>query len=321
MRILIKTILFAASTISLHLMAAHENFEIPDKLPEKSFPINNEDSIALDSLFRILFSEGDFAYTLFGDKPMALVDFCVDLRLGLNQATLHTIATIYKGWLVWQKYKSSFPNNSFVFFDYISPEGDFIGFILYHKSKVNDLYMNYKPLMDSVFENVDQIPARICFFKENLQFQSNENAYHEALGLLLGYDPINTKRFCQRALLIDTISITPLAIDGLNDRNIEFVLLNRRTGKKVNVDSSDFTPLRSSNLIQQLNLLSGQMKPINLSQREFFLSPLKSPKLMAVEGKMEITKMQKSYDKIRDKLIEIYFSEDFLEIILSRLQS
>lgn len=287
-----------------------------------SMPI--EDRQDLECLFRYLMADGDFAYALFGDKPIAFSDFYVDLELGFffNQSTLNSFATIYKGWLVWQKYKSSFPSNSFILMDYVSVDYKLIGFVLYHKQKVQALYDKHQPLMNIVFQDVDRIATVICSpTLEHLKLEYDKHLYHQALGLLLGYDATNAKRFRDKFELIDALMIGPFALEGLNVKTTETILLNLQDKKSIDSQYSNFRELKIPDIIRQLNNLSDNLKVINLSLRDETLSPIKIPKYMAFEGDQEVIARQKAYDKIRDRLIKIYFSENFLEIILSRLQS
>lgn len=283
-----------------------------------------EDRHDLESLFRYLMADGHFAYTLFGDKPMALTDFFVDLEYGFlfNQATLNSFATVYKGWLVWQKYKAFFPSNSFVFIDHVSPDLKLIGFILYHKQKVQAIYDKYRPLMNNVFGDVDRIPTFICSpTLVDSKLGDDDHLYHYALGLLLGFDEINVERFREKFALTNALKSGPFAFEQLNAKCTNNILFSLQDKKSVFSEHSDFRGFRISDIIRRLNFLTDNLKVRSLSLRDDALSPIKIPKYMAFEGDQEVFKRQKSYDEIRNKLIEIYFSDNFLEIILSRLQS
>jgi|GEM_PF-3053798 len=283
-----------------------------------------EDRQDLECLFLYLMADGDFAYTLFGDKPMALSDFYIDLESGffLTRSTLNSVAIVYKGWLVWQKYKSSFPSISFILADYMTPDYKLTGFVLYHKQKVQALYDKHQPLMKMVFGDVDHIAKFLCTpTLDHLKLGCDKHMYHQALGLLLGYDERNAKKFRDKFELIDALMKGPFALEGLNAKMTKTILLSLQEKKPLYYKQTDFKESKSSDIIQQLNGLCEHLKVINLSLRDATLSPFKIPKYMVFEGDQEVLKTQNAYDKIRDKLNEIYFSDNFLEIILSRLQS
>ncbi|CDR33763.1 hypothetical protein [Criblamydia sequanensis] len=287
----------------------------------KHMPI--EDRQDLESLFRQLMADGDFGYTLFGDKPLACSDFYVDLELGFlfTQETLNTFANLHKGWLVWQKYKSLFSSKTFVLLDYVTADYNIIGFVLYHKPKVETLYDTHQPLMNEVFGGPDRINSFLVFPTSVLELEVDRPLYYQALGLLLGYDEVSVKRFKDKYDLINAFISAPFAIDELNPKNKEAILSGLEDKKFNSFRSHNFREFKVPDKIKQLNDLSNNLKSIRLTQREEVLSPIKIPKYMGSAQDQEVKSKQKSYDKIREKLVEIYFSEQFLEIILSRLVS
>lgn len=283
----------------------------------------SEDRQDLESLFKHLMADGDFGYTLFGDKPLACSDFYVDLELGFlfNQEVLNTFANLHKGWLVWQKYKSFFPSKTFVLLDYVAAEYSIIGFVLYHKPKVETIYNAHQLLMNEVFGGPDRINSFLVFPTSEWELEVDRPLYYQALGLLLGYDEASVKRFKDKYDLINAFISAPFAIDGLNPKNKEAIISGLDDKKFNSFISHNIREFIVLDKIKQLNDLSNNLKSIRLTQREEALSPIKIPKYMGSVQDEEVKSKQKSYDKIRDKLVEIYFSEQFLEIILSRLVS
>lgn len=287
----------------------------------KHIPI--EDRQDLESLFRHLMADGDFGYTLFGDKPLACSDFYVDLELGFlfTQETLNTFSNLHKGWLVWQKYKSLFPSKTFVLLDYVTADYNIIGFVLYHKPKVEILYDTYQPLINEVFGGLDQINSFLVFPTAESKLEVDRPLYYQALGLLLGYDEVSVKRFKDKYDLINAFISAPFAIDELNPKNIEAILSGLDDKKLEYFRSHNLREFKVFDKIKQLNDISNNLKPIPLTQRGEALSPIKIPKYMGSAQDEEVKSKQKLYDRVRDKLVDIYFSEQFLEIILSRLVS
>lgn len=283
-----------------------------------------EDRQDLESLFRHLIAEGDFGYTLFGDKPLACSDFYVDLELGFlfNQETLNSFANLHRGWLVWQKYKSLFPSKTFVLLDYVAADYNLIGFVLYHKPKTKALYDKHQSLMNQVFGGLELINSFLVFQKiSELELEVDMPLYYQALGLLLGYDEVSVKRFKEKFDLIDAFISAPFVIDELNPRNKEAILSGLDDKKFKSSGSQNLREFKVLDKIKQLNDISNNLKPIRLTQREEVLSPIKIPKYMGSAQDEEVKLKQKSYDRFRDKIVEVYFSEQFLEIILSRLVS
>ena len=283
----------------------------------------NEDKQDLEDLFRLLMADGDFAYTLFGDKPVAFTDFFIDVeKFGffLNRSSLISFSAVYRGRLAWEKYKLLFSSSSFNLMTYVSQDYNFIGFVLFHKQKVKDLYVKHQPLMKEVFKDVDCISPLICGTAVgNMKFISDKNLYHEAIGLLLGYDKPNTQRFRERYDLIDALMIGPFALEGLNSKNADAVL-KRLDEKLVNLGRFDSKTLRVADIIQLLNNQS-DTTAVSMTLRDETLSPMRIPQYGAIEGELEVVERQEAYDTVRGRIAEILFSENFLEIVLTRLQS
>ena len=70
------------------------------------------DRTTLDLFFQALFREDPFAYTLFGEKPMSIADYCTsDICLGEEERKSRILE---KGWVVWESYRYLFPSEIFV---------------------------------------------------------------------------------------------------------------------------------------------------------------------------------------------------------------
>ncbi|MBA3238085.1 MAG: hypothetical protein H0T62_07025 [Parachlamydiaceae bacterium] len=320
--------IFSLFAFFLPLLAFSESFEVkPNKQVENlqsllaSMPI--EDKYELESLFRLLIADGDFAYTLFGDKPVSCSDFFVDFeKLGffLNQSSFDLLSAAHKGLVVWEKYKPFFESSPFNLVSYSTQDYDWIGFVLYHKEKVKTLYEKHQPLMKDVFRNAKNLAQLICTpTNESIKFINDENSYHEALGLLLGYDEASVQKFREGYDLMDALAMGPFALDGLNSKKTEGVL-QRLDKKLAHSDHFGCKKFSRTDIIERLNRLSNS-KPVRLSQRDEALSPIRIPGYGANEGEPEVILRQEGYDKVRGRITEILFSENFLEIILTRLQS
>lgn len=285
-----------------------------------------QDVADLHAFFHRLFASGDFAYTLFGDKPMALVDYMPSLQLQFHatQNSLRSLSVVYRGSKVWDKHKHLFPTNKFCFVVYEDTDGKVLGFVLFDTEKVHKLFQQYPDLLKSVFVSEEEVATYLqtpsWVVRETCK---NWPAYHTAVGVLLGYGLENSLAYGEKVALTDRFNKAPLRLQDLKAKDTSSGPLMQletvaRNGTSSPLDLSGVA-LRLS--LKQLNYFRLEHRFCTASQRETALSPIPIPGFGAFPNNDETRQIQQAFDKVRERLVEIYYSEDFLETVLTRLTS
>lgn len=285
-----------------------------------------QDIVDLNAFFHQLFASGDFAYTLFGDKPLALIDYMPRLQLESRptQNSLRSLAIVHKGAKVWEKYQHLFSFGRFFFTRYYEDDCDVLGFVLFDREKVHHLYQKHTDLLSSVFGSEDNMVTYLQLPSwENQKKCKNLHAYDAALGVLLGYGIRNSLTYGEGLAIANLLDMAPFHLQGLNSKDTKMVLL--RDGKLLEfneeVPSFDLSHNFLKHSIERLNFLRLHHQRIAASQRETALSPITIPGFGAFRNETETLQVQEACDRIREWLVKIYYSENFLETILTQLTS
>ena len=289
------------------------NSLIANSTQAKIQAIDPLDRQKLQDFFQSLFLEGDFAYTLFGSKPMGSIDYL---------AISHTkeVTTAFVGWQVWKKYQHLFPLSNFAisYCDQIDTIG-FFDFFIINKSKCCEVINRYLPLFKSCFsfQTPNDLVESLCspnFFAYTGGIRPKN--YYLCLGLLFGYGEKSATLFERRMQLFQQAAQYPYDLNGLNDDDKDIIY-----GRDKNKLRQQENEISLKSLIQELN---------DFRNNQVFnkLTTINNPLfLMRINGFVSfgdeplVENLQAEHDKLRAKLMEIYYSENFLEIVLNRLMA
>lgn len=302
-----------SSTTSLsHSSSIHEIvLSIPDK-----------DIEVLKAFFKCLFVHSGFAYTLLEEKPMVCVDYNLDAALkGLaGKKIMHSMAIAYKGSQVWGKYKHLFRMHQFEFIDYASSDFSTFGFILFNKKAMQIYFEKNKDLLTPVFGDVQDLSWVLKH--SSLPKESLRPQYHQALGTLLGYGIKNTVAFRKRNEMYAFLKKAPLNLGLLNDVDRNCIQLGQASSVNDEMaETRDLTHRPVCEAIQTLNDLRSNFKFIPTTNRGTALAPIELPGFLAFPEDEETQRIKQSYDRVRAQIVEILYSENFLEKILKLLTS
>lgn len=282
---------------------------VADKLSR----LEKHELVVLEDFFRHLFEEGDFAYTLFGNKPIASCDH--NLKLAKNYRYFWKKACIdFKGSQIWKKYEDLFPISDYLF---ILPEcidEDYTFSIhLIHISKCRDVIKEHPSLFQNILggeenDSLEKVKALLTHPKE---FREEFQEYHACLGLLYGYDEKHSLKFQLREHYSEALSSLPLDITQLNSQD------QQQMTKKKRCRFSSFTSPKD--LVKKLNDLSNQRRYSVINDSMNSLRPYRTPGYMTFNKNSDLKPIPTKIDHLSKKLTHIYYSENFLEIIIKKL--
>lgn len=254
-----------------------------------------EDRKILELFFRqIVVSE--IGYTLFGDKPMALLTYVPTLQLQLSSTkdSLRSLAILQKGGKVWQKYQHLFPRKRFDFVIYKRAEA--VEIALIDKRGVEQLRKKHAKLF-STLQSKSVVEILQLSLKEKTEH------YHSCLGTLLGYGVENSKTFEEE-------------INFQSKRESAPLLPQRKKSNRLRIESAEVS-LNANSLKRSTPPFCKNLVPY--CSKNSALSPISPLRFKIIAHSLEHISLQKSAEQTYKKLIEIYYSENFLEKILLQL--
>lgn len=252
---------------------------------------------------------------------------CLDYNLGVtlkvlpDKKTMNSIAAGFSGMQIWKKYKHLFPMIKFEFIDYVSNDYSVFGFILFDKLAIRDLFEKNGDLLASVFGDEEHLyqwfgqPPFGIITKE-----SHRPRFHHAFGILLGYGYRNSMAFQRRDEMIQFLKSAPLNLKALNVADINYVQSSKVCSEE-EAESKNFTNSQVNDAIETLNTLKKKYKFTVATNRETVLSPIDLPGFLSLSDDSETQQIKRDYDNVRSRIVEIFYSENFLETILTLLMS
>lgn len=241
-----------------------------------------EDRSTLSSFFTSLIDD-QFAYTLFGDKPVSLA---ARFMLTPWENTIEGIqcsGAFWKKWKVWEQYKHLFHLKNFLIIKEPSKSKNFkiLNILIINKIEFVNIIKRYLALFESVLER-KIIPEEMLKDIESnkLSFIDSINDNQMLWGILLGYGKHNAILYNQRERnYLDCLS--------LSDQAMKHSLIKLETFG------------------------------------DYFYSPLVigSVHFSADPEHPETKILEKKYRQLRGKISAIYAQGDFLEITLFQLTS
>lgn len=299
------------------------SFQPSSNIHEILLSIPAQDVETLEKFFKTLFIQGGFAFTLLGKKPMVCIDYNLEnIRHVLpDKKNLDSMAAVFSGGKVWEKYKKKFCFNQFEFFNYTSQDYKTFGFVLINKEAVRDLFEQNKDLFKTVFgdrENLSQIFRKAPV--DILPKGDLKPKFHHAFGVILGYGDKNSMAFGKRDELVQFLGNAPINLNCLNAKDANYIIKEQSMSYKEGaLVSIDYSHEKINDAIQTLNSLHNNYHFTLATERERNLSPIDLPGFLAFSDDKETDQIKKSYDSIRSQIIEILYSKNFLETVLTFL--
>jgi hypothetical protein len=249
--------------------------------------LSDEAKRDLEPFFRTLFTKSEFAYTLFGDKPMSFYTyFYKQPRECFTQATLFE-PRLEQHYKTYKKYKHLFNTQHFLLLDQpcISDKFPTSGYVR------DILIINKCAFIETVDKHRDIFTQRLAMpitGKALLtEIESNKNALYEVLhedellwGILLGYGLHNAELYARREEINDHKAVMP---------SIGFTSLEEE------LNSID-------------NILTG-------FTHEYHIDLIPQPLFFCNKSDAETLQLKEKYRQIQEKICETYSSKDFLALV------
>lgn len=253
--------------------------------------IPKRDLKKIEFLFDYLINDHDFAYTIFGSKPMSLADIYLELPNNLpfwsKIKTLYFRKKLKNSLEAWEKHKSQFNSKDFIILD--SEDGFFncLTFFIIHKKNLLCLLKAH----ESIFKQALGESFAPESFIEKLEKKEGTlseiiHTNDKLLGLMLGYGVRNATLFQERLDLKRAIA----------------------KGKKLSLPVDDLT--------KQLSTVEAKLSDFSEFEENTVLAPLY---FLADVFHPETIELKEKYEKERLEIIQLKEKSNLIEFALQRL--
>ena len=186
-----------------------------------------EDQAILRNFFKDLLTDGDFAATLFGYKPSALLiyPFYTDVIanplasqktfLKLRHRFSAKFLLEYKGWQLWEKYQSLFPVKHYFLEHKFLPGGSGYSVLFVHKEKMLSTLAEHADYFRFILAEKNPLDNAINILRTAFSGNLLKIMHCEA-GILLGYDPQSCFDFQQKFQIEETLYYFPYDVQDVS---------------------------------------------------------------------------------------------------------
>ena len=243
-------------------------------------------------LFTDLIQHHDFAYAIFGSKPMVLADksFKIRSHLSAYQYIMRKYQLFKKKNHLksWYQYKSEFDLKDFIFLDKEEDLLMCLALVLINKKNLLEVLHSHKAIFKD--ELGSSFTPEMFLRKIEKREISLSKAIHNnqrLLGIMLGYGDRNATLYNERLKLLEEIE---------------------------NRENSGLS--QDSELMQKLNAIEANTDCFNDLDREAILQPLY---FLADLSHPETIELKKVYKEDQLKIAELMQQPDFIDKVLNRL--
>ncbi len=272
------TILFTSPQDGFALLPKERAKQVISTIPMKDREI-------LDKFFRNLCFFYEFAYTLFGDKPISIEFFDLD-----KEELFHTSA---EGYMIWSKYANLFPSQKHIFLFYENKEQGYCEITLINKDSFRITTQNHLMKFAEVFGqeiSPDKLLELIVEKRSLHNTPIGDRA--DLIGILLGYGKNNAELFQKR-----------------NE------ILMRGTG----IRKKRIKPSQGYKCIEEeLDALNACLKSFS-SEGRISLNYMRLPGFAADPELVETKRLRKKYIDQRRRITQRFIQNDVLETIMEQL--
>ncbi len=275
-----------------------------------------QDRKILGNFFELLLDEYDYAYTLFGDKPVSVA--CYGLKPRVHSIyNPHSDVVFKEGWKTWDRYSHQFVSKQFVIKKNIDNKSGLVSIYLINKSAVlNTIKAHSVFFQHHLGTKIDaeELTEELCHPDHNFYNSLNNS---ELYGILLGYGQENAWKFGRKVELCHLINAKmnpPLLAKVEIFLNPLAQHIAAGYGCKRN---QSFPEEFEVTLVKEYNTLITEQAGWELEQSDYFLDKFIAPVYMSSkEGLQQPT--QVDFAAIRENIRKHYQQGDFLEITLNQ---
>ena len=285
---MIKSVLligaFGASLLCAGIPESLTKSNVQDKIQA----IPYEDRDILERFFRDLLFFHEFAYTLFGDKPVSVEWFDSD-----NPRRPGIFRTSSQGYRTFEKYAHLFPSQHYLILCCEDLEEDLCEFTLINKKAFQQTFEAHKKKFAEFFgPEVSSDELLDLLVKKRSLWKTAMKDRDDLTGILLGYGKINAELFQKRSELSNK---------------------TRKIVKDRMVPSEGYLSTK-----EELNDLNAILQPFSREER-ISLRFMRLPGFVADSKHEETVQLQKKYSEQRKCITRCYTRGDILEIVFEHL--
>jgi hypothetical protein len=246
--------------------------------------------VEIKSLFDYLCCEHDFSYVIFGSKPMALADICLettDVPVHRQFRAQMLIIQTKERLNAWYKYKNELKLNDFILLDKEEDLFDCLVFILIHKAHMLSLLQSHEVIFKEILGDsfspktfLDKIEKR------NISLAQAIHNHYGLLGIMLGYGVRNSMLFQERLTILKELAKCKHLLSKDNELEKRF--------RKLDAQFQDFSEFEEFPLLRPL----------------YFGADLSHPETIALKSR---------YKQDRQKIEELMKKPHFMDRVLKRL--
>lgn len=310
-------------TLFLIPFACDRKTENPSSLhwQEEVNKISIEDREKLEFFFKFLVTTDDFAFTLFGEKPLSFLSYPTHEPSPTYQGFI-----LEQGWQCWEKYASRFPSKQFILVKTSDSVNDcpVNTLTLINRQKAKECIEQHLVTFQTILgENIptDVILQNLC--KEGLSEKTILKDDTELLGILLGYGAHNAWAFKRRAEICLFYNQHP------DEQSKDFACLSDESKRFVSLYSSVIVPhistlkpsLSYHSLVEELNDITAHTDFFNLDGIDLFLSSFQTPIFMTFEPNEETQQLKQQYTKTYELIRQKYQNTSYFEATIEQWTS
>jgi|GEM_PF-3354338 len=285
--------------------------------------VPEKDQKALTSFFQLVLCQYNFAYTLFGEKPVSIVTY-FDHISSDNMHYPREYLTFTKEWKIWQQYASLFPSNTFVLKQCYEGEHVEAIFMIHKKHAAAVIAKNLSLFRELLGDDIEpkKLVEELC--SPETSIIKTLHGHSGLFGILLGYGKNNAMAFERKVAICKELDLkmTPpfsavKEIKALQPTSHYLATLYRKKTLSLPKDHSFSSP-KGSSIANELNMIIQQERMFELYGSDFFLEKFASPVFMAQNEDLETEELHAQYLVTRKRIYEAYHAKPFLETTLNQ---
>lgn len=276
----------------------------------------SEDRRVLNEFFELLIKDHNFAYTLFGTKPISIAGYN-----GMNPTSFETLI-LERGWASWCKYKHFFPSRYFELRQVDLGRQNGICYkeivLINKQATLNIIRKNIRIFRDYLENDWSSESIMKTILEDDNLFKKLTDR-SDIFGILLGYGNLNASNFEKRidlSLHINEETSPPFYenLEGLDALGQLFV---KGYGKsKLDPNSKLSLDLPTSK--EELHKVIKALGFFELDQSDYLLDNIQ-PIVFAADMNDEETKwLKQNYSETRNKIIDAYSNQSIFEVTMNQ---
>ncbi len=280
--------------------------------------IPSQDKQALTLYFETLLTN-NFAYTLFGDKPVSLDDY---VTAGVGRSMKN--AVLRSGKQVWDRHSHLFPSEKFIFV--FRTKGDFEDICLINKPAFLDTVSRYIADFQQVLGQditAEQLLAQLC--KNDTTYEQALQGHEGLMGMLYGFGRANAS-LCYKLHQLGTAAEKwlqpPFSFLSDDISDAELILAQEDPFGYFKNEGLAYAPAELQAIFKEYDLYRSTMKDFPDDEDALCLSSLclfALPSFGAILDHPETIALKEHYTKTRLTIMQAYSQGDFLEVTLCKL--